>query len=506
MSQLYDYLDRPLGLRASDSRFEGARSNRLMMDWVISSMGLNPGSMELTTLRERSRDRISNDPIASSIPQTIAVNSIGSGLQPQSRLRAEVLGIPEEKAEDLQNEAEDAFEEWQKIADAGGRLDFPEMQTLALTSVVVDGEILANLPVLSEGGRAFGRAVELVTADRLATPYGLGQGNIFQGVELGEERKEPRRYWIKNAPRAIGDVELESQEFTGIPARDGQGRPMILHIFATRQPGQVRGFPHFAPVLKYFKSIADSLDAEVVAEKVAACLSVVITRLAPELGAPFPTTTEAGTGNKLSKLEPGMIPVLAVGEDIKLIDFKRGGETFDVFLTKVLRIIGNALGLPYESLLRDFSKTNYSSARAALLEAWRVFLYWRNWLTRKFCQPIYELVLEEAMLQGRLAVRPQDFYARRAEYCRTVWVGPGRGWVDPVKEIVAAKLEEDYDYTTLADQCAAQGRDYEDVLRQKAREMKLRQKLGLPIAKAAQVQIVLSPGEEKEEPNASQAA
>lgn len=509
---LYDYLDRPLPVQASDSRFEGARFNRLVMDWVASSQGPNPNPWELETLRDRSRDRVANDPIASAIPTTISLNVVGPGLQPQSRLRAEVLGISEDEAETLQNQAEDAFEEWQKYADAGGRLDFQEMQTLVLNSVIVDGEILANLPMLSGGGRPFSRAVELITGDRLATPYGQGNSNVFQGVELGEERKEPRRYWIRKAPKAMGDVELPSQDFLGIPPRDAQGRPMILHIFATERPGQIRGFTHFAPVLKYFKNLADSLDAEVVAQKVAACLSAVITRTNVDIPT-FPAVSSTGSPSpssstysdqKTIKLEPGMVPTLGIGEDIRIIDFKKGGETFDVFLTKVMRILGNAFGLPYELLLRDFSKTNYSSARAALLEAWRAFYYRRSWLSRKFCQPPWELVLEEAMLKGQFEVRRRDFYARRAEYCRAAWIGPGRGWVDPVKEIVAAKLEEDYDYTTLADQCAAQGRDWEDVLRQKAREYKRRLALGLPISKAAQVQIIL-PGETTgEPPNAPQ--
>jgi lambda family phage portal protein len=314
-------------------------------------------------------------------------------------------------------------------------------------------------------------------------------------------RREPVRYWIRKAPKNVSDMELPSFEFSGIPARDGQGRPLILHIFASNQPGQVRGVPHFAPVLKYFKNMADSLDAEVVAQKVAACLSAVITRSDPTLNT-FPTVTEPSTGKKLTKLEPGMIPTLAIGEDIKLIDFKRNGDTFDVFLTKVLRIIGNALGLPYELLLKDFSKTNYSSARAALLEAWRVFMYWRSWLARKLCQPVWELVLEEAYLRGLFPVK--DFYANQAEYCRAVWIGPGRGWVDPVKEIVASKLEEDYDYATLADQCAAQGRDWEDVLKQKAREMKRRKALRLPQPLAAQVQVVVPQEPIGEPPNGPQ--
>jgi lambda family phage portal protein len=509
---LYDYLDRPLPVGASASRFEGARYNRLVMDWVASSLGPNPNPWELGMLRDRTRDRVANDPIASSIPSTISINAVGSGLTPQSRLRPEVLGFSEEKAEELQTQAEGAFDEWQKYADAGGRLDFQEMQPLALERVIIDGEILANLPMLSDSGRPFGRAVELITGDRLATPYGQGNGNVFQGVELGEERKEPLRYWIRKAPKAMGDVELPNSDFLGIPPRDAQGRPMLLHIFATKEPGQVRGRAHFAPVLKYFKNLADSLDAEVVAQKVAACLSAVITRNSADIST-FPAVTDSGlvsppsledSGQKKFKLEPGMVPTLAIGEDIRIVDFKKGGETFEIFLTKVLRILGNAFGLPYELLLRDFSKTTYSSARAALLEGWRVFLYWRNWLTRKFCQPIWELVLEEAMLQGRFAVRPQDFYARRNEYCRADWIGPTRGWVDPVKEIVAAKLEEDYDYTTLADQCAAQGRDWENVLRQKAREYKRRLSLGLPIVKAAQVTVIVGGETTGEQPNAPQ--
>jgi lambda family phage portal protein len=500
--QLVDHLGRPFQPQASSgSRFEGARANRLMMDWVISSLGTNPLPWELDTLRDRSRDRALNDPIAASIPQTITVNVVGPGLQPQSRLRAEKLGISEDAAEELQAQAEAVFDLWQPQADAAGRLDFAEVQALVMRKIIEDGEILINLPMIKDSFRPLGRALEMVAADRLATPLGKRGQGIFQGIELGDERQEPRRYWIRKAHKNVGDMELPSFEFSGIPARDGQGRPLILHIFATQQPGQARGVPHFAPVLKYFKNMADSLDAEVVAQKVAACLSAVIIRSDPTMNT-FPTVTDPGTGKKLVKLEPGMVPTLGIGEDLKIIDFKKDGQTFDIFLTKVLRIIGNALGLPYELLLKDFSKTNYSSARAALLEAWRGFLYWRSWLTRKLCQPVWELVLEEAYLRGLFRVR--DFYANRAEYCRAVWIGPGRGWVDPVKEIVAAKLEEDYNYATLADQCASQGRDWEDVLKQKAREMKRRKELGLPEPLAAQVQVVVPQETTGEQPNAPQ--
>jgi lambda family phage portal protein len=486
--QLYDHAGRPLPpVQASyGQHYRGARVNRLLLDWVTTSLAANPTRWELSTLRARAQDLNRNDPVAAGATRTKVVNVLGPGLEPQSRLRAEELGISEEKAEGLRHRVEQIFDVWARQADAANRLDFQEIQFLAFYKIIEDGEILVNPTWVEEPGRQLSRALELVAAERLETP--LGKKNVFQGVELGERRRQPVRYWVRKADRIVTDMELPRREWVGLPARDSRGRPMILHIFPSTQPGQLRGVPMFAPVLTYFKNMADYLDAEVVAAKVAACLSVFITRNNPHVPV-FPTTTEPGTGRKLDRLEPGMIPYLEIGEDIKLVDFKRGGETFNQFLQGVLRIIGNQLDLPYEILLKDFSQTNYSSARAALLEAWRHFQFWRAWFARKFCQPIWELVLEEAWLRGLIPV--EDFYEQQAEYCRAVWIGPGRGWVDPVKEVVAAKLEEDYGYATLADQCAAQGRDWEEVLRQQAREMKKRQELGLPLVTNKQVQIIM---------------
>jgi lambda family phage portal protein len=175
---------------------------------------------------------------------------------------------------------------------------------------------------------------------------------------------------------------------------------------------------------------------------------------------------------------------LNVGESISVVDPKRGGETFNSFMEGVLRIIGISLGLPYELLVKDFSKTNYSSARAALLEGRRHFSNWRAWFGRKFCQPFWELVLEEAMLRGLLDVRPQDFYARRAEYCRAAWIGGGWGWVDPVKEVESSKLAIDWGLSTYAEETASQGRDWEEVLEQRSREEARIKELGLVIPEA----------------------
>ncbi len=58
---------------------------------------------------------------------------------------------------------------------------------------------------------------------------------------------------------------------------------------------------------------------------------------------------------------------------------------------------------------------------------------------------------------------------------------PGRGWVDPVKEAKAAHLRMQIGLSTLEDECASQGLDWEEVLEQLAREKAKITELGLTI-------------------------
>ena len=160
-----------------------------------------------------------------------------------------------------------------------------------------------------------------------------------------------------------------------------------------------------------------------------------------------------------------------------------------------LRHIAAGMNIPYELLLKDFSKTNYSSARAALLEAWRYFMGRRAWLTRVWLRPIYELWLEEAVNAGR--VHAPDFYEKRYAYARCRFIFSGRGWIDPVKEAEAAGIRMRLGISTLEAECAEQGLDWEDVLEQQAAERAVKQRLGLPLDIPATSGAPASPGTQR---------
>jgi len=441
------------------TQYKGADQTTLRADWISAARGTDqtPSGTELSMLRIRSRDANRNHPVAAGAIDTMAHNIVGSGLKPQSRIPYKLLGITEQRAIDLQLQAEVAFEKWSPMASADNRMGFDELQFVALLKTVEDGEIIALPTWAKEPWRPYGRCIELLESERLTSPIGVRTPDkkIKHGIKPGR-RGEPQTYFIRKANSMT--------EYLTVPARDKSGRPKILHVFPTRRPGQMRGIPYFAPVLTYFQDLASYLEAEIVAARVAACLSVFISK-DQQFGI---TGRESSTDSTIQELSPGLIARLGMGESINVVDPKRPGDSFAPFVESMLRLIGVALGLPYELLVKDFSKTNYSSARASLLEGRRMFKTWRGWMATKFCHPIWQLVIEEAYLRGEFDA--PDFYKYFHEYTRAAWIGGGWGWVDPVKEVEASRKAIDYGLSTLAKEVAAQGDDWEETLDQLARE------------------------------------
>lgn len=475
LDRFISYLSPSWGLKRETSRklmnltsgFRAASTDRLRTNWTITKSTPDPTPWDLDKLRERSRDANRNDPVASGATDTMRQNIVGAGLRPQAAMREDILGISPERAKVLRSQAEAAWAVWCKNADAANIQTFDEIQLLAMTKIIEDGEVLALPAWADEPWRDYGRVIELIEGDRLSYPIGKSE-KIVNGIEVGK-RGQPLAYYIRKPDKYHS---RDTNDFQKIDARDPMGRPRILHIYPTKRPGQMRGIPVFAPVLTYFKDLADYLEAEVIAARVAACLAVFITKQDP-MGIAMANATgtqisRSGGTERIQGIEPGLVGYLGPNEDIKVVDPKRPGDAFPSFIETMLRIIGASVGLPYELIAKDFSKTNYSSARAALLEGRRMFKTWRTWFGSRFCQPIFELVLEEAFLRGTFEA--DDFYRKRHEYCRALWIGGGWGWVDPVKEIEASRKAIDFGLSTMAEEAAAQGRDWEEILEQRKRE------------------------------------
>ena len=129
-----------------------------------------------------------------------------------------------------------------------------------------------------------------------------------------------------------------------------------------------------------------------------------------------------------------------------------------------------AFGISYEQLARDYSETNYSGARAGMVEAWKFFTSRRTLIASRFASMIYALWLEEAIDRGEAELPPgaADFYAVKTALARCDWIGPGRGHIDPYKEAMADRLEMQMGTLTLEQACAERGQDWEETRGMKA--------------------------------------
>ena len=448
---------------------------------------------ERELIARRAEDLAANDAHAAGLIEGLSTNVVGTGLNPQSQVDAEALGIDEDAGTVLRDAIEKVFDSWARHADAGNRMTFDQMQFLITRTMLIQGEFLAlcvntadadgNLPP----GRSLAMALQSLSPQRIQNPVGAWfTPDVHDGVKLGA-CGEAIGYWIAQ-PDAMGGVSAgQANTFRYYPARHAH-RPVVLHGFPQTEPEQVRGRPVLAPAMKFFRDLNDCLDNELVGQLVASCFPVAITSdqtgLLQNLGG-GPELLERmrwrPDGERIASVEPGSILQLYQGEDIKALESPRPGNNFETFVSRILRAAGAAAGQPYEVVVKDFSKTNYSSARAALLEAWRVFRRYQLWLEAAFCLPVWRAVVEEAFVRGLIAIPAgaPDFYAAMDLYLAVSWIPPRMGHVDPTKETAAEVAALEAGIATDAEVIAARGGDWEAVYRQRAREKKLREKLGL---------------------------
>ena len=442
--------------------------------------------MQMLVARARDLDR--NNGVASGAFQTVQDNVIGIGLRLAPFPDYRALGKDAEWGQDWSRQVVSLWRTWSEtpMCDAANKMTFASLTQLVFRSVLQNGEALALPLWLDRPNAKFRTCLQLVDVDRLSNPGNMTPTLCMRGgVELDEYGK-PLAYHIRKISTwpamffpAIGGV---AGEWVCVPSETSWGRKRVLHVYSQDRVDQTRGKPILTPVIEQFRMIDSYQRAELQSAIVNALVAGVIeTPLDPgtlaELMGGDPNAYLASKNEYRVALEGGTFIPLYPGDKMTPFAPDRPAPQFAAFSEFVLRQIGSALGMPYELLLKDFTKTNYSSARAALLEAWRTFNVRRDWMKTYWAQPIYELWFEEAVDAG--LIEAPDYYDLQPFYTRAKWIGPGRGWIDPVKEAEAAQVRMASGITTLEMECAEQGNDYKDIIDQRAIEKKQLQEAGL---------------------------
>ena len=191
---------------------------------------------------------------------------------------------------------------------------------------------------------------------------------------------------------------------------------------------------------------------------------------------------------------------LAENEDVKFGNPNIPTASFDGFVKAICRQIGAALELPYDVLLKEFN-SSYSASRGALLEAWEAFRMRRKWFVDRFCQPVYESWLAEAVARGR--INAPGFFSDplvRAAWCGARWIGPVQGSLDPKKEAEANLLLIDHAIKTHEQVTReTSGGDWEENVEQLAQE-----NAALAAAGGKQIPVVQAGPADSDDPDSGQ--
>ena len=460
------------------SEHGASRTKPSLLKWLALSKSPHEDISEnLELLRERSRDLYAGGgPLGRGAIDRVCLNAIGTGLTLNVRADPAKLGLSEAEAAEWASSTESEFDYWasSRNADFGRELTFYELQTLALKSILLDGEVIAILRDRKVPGFPYTLCVQLVEAERLMTPpFRQGHAVIDEGVELNSDGNVCA-YWIANRnPNAelLGQPPLE---YKRIPA----GKD-VLHLFMRERIAQHRGVPFLAPVIETLKQLTRYTDAELMAAVVSGMYSIFFEYAPREDGAygeeEYASESGYGEAPGLEGLSTEMMygSVMDLPEGVKATSVSPGrpNQNFNLFIESLAHQIGGALGIPQELLFLHFT-ASYSASRGALLEAWKMFKYWRRWFAENFCQRVYEEFLDEAVSSGRIYAplyMKDDYHAKL--YTWSEWVGPSQGQLDPTKEVAAAVERITNNLSTYQRECGElTGEDWDLVMSTLTRE------------------------------------
>lgn len=440
---------------------------------------------DLRDLRARSRDLVRNSPIAGGAIETQVTHVVGTGLTLQSRIDADFLGMSDDEASAWQSNAEREFALWAEsiFADVSEDQCFYELQDLVYRSRLESGDVFVLLSQINRPDWPYRLSLQVIEADRVSNPdWSADLDTMVQGIERTEAGTPVAVYVTNRHPgRQYATKQIK---WTRIPIRGASGRLNVLHLSRKLRPGQTRGIPELAPIVALLKQLDRFATAEVDAAVNSAAMAVFVKMDPNTFQDVFDDAAQTGLIEQAKQWDgsigSGKAINLLPGESIEAPTPGRPNPQFDPFFGAVLKQVGIGLGMPYEVLAKHF-QSSYSAARAALLDAWRTFRIRREWLASRFCQPVYEEWLAEAVSAGRIEA-PGFFSdaAVRKAWCGAKWSGDGPGAIDPLKEAEAAGKRMELGITTLAEEVVAyDGGDWEQKHRQRTREVEERVEAGL---------------------------
>lgn len=460
--------------------FAGGGVGRLTASLATSSQAINAeldGS--LVIMRARARQLCQSNEYGRRFLNLVATNVIGR-TGPMLQVRAYNAQVRPGKLPELDKPANDAIEihwaRWGQRADIAGRMHLAHMLRITVKAVARDGEALVR--IVRNRDLPYGMALQLLEIDRLDETMNAtlqGGGAIRQGVEI-DSTGRPVAYWLKSAHP--GDRYLPgNMRAERVAAGD------VRHIFLPERAEQVRGYTWLHAVLLRSAQLHGFNEAAVLAARIGASKVAVLQRTeeAPDATAAMADGQSGGALHM--NVEGGEMFELPPGYSLNSWNPDYPHANFESFVKAAMRGISAGLDVATHNLSGDMTDVNYSSARIAELSEREQWMVLQDWIIQTLVEPIYQEWLASALIRGDITFEqsgkalPADKLSKFSNASR--FQGRRWKWVDPAKDIEAAKAAVELGITSRTRIAAEQGVDLDDVLDELEQEKRLMQEKGL---------------------------
>lgn len=372
---------------------------------------------DAAVLRAKARSLVQNVPYIRCGLDAHVANIVGTGIVPRATGRqADVINT--------------LWQQWVKVCDADGRLDFYGMEAAAAKAVEQDGEVLIRLrPRFASDGFPVPLQLQLLEIDWLDTSkvsVSTDGGEIVNGIEY-DLLGRVVAYWLWD--QHPGDITLRKGTRTfskRVPAE------LIIHLYGPERPGSGRGFTRLSSVIARVRDLQLYEDAELARKNLETRLSVLASGDAASMANPVSyggqADTEAAraTGD-LGQLASGGITEIPAGLNVTVLEPKPAGGHVE-YVKHQLHMIAAGAGWTYEMMTGDMSGVNFSSARVRQQD-YRRGVEQHQWLVfiPRFCEKVWIAFNDAANLAGKIQ-RP-DYLV---EYSTPKW-----DYVNPQQDVQA---------------------------------------------------------------------
>lgn len=424
-------------------------------DGLAPNAAVNPSVRR--TIRNRARYEIANNSYAKGIVLTVGNDTVGTG--PRLQMLTEDPGV--------NRFIEAEFMQWAESVNLAsklrsmrvGRAESGESFGIFTTNPLIDSPVKLDL--------------KLVEPDQVASPFSaVPKSNETDGI-IFDSHGNPSKYLVLRSHP--GDTAAQFGSRMGF---DTYTADQVVHYFRADRPGQSRGIPDITPALPLFAQLRRFTLATIAAAETAADFAAVI--YSDGLASTDDEPAEADAFDTV-ELEKRMATVLPSGWKLGQIQSQHPATTYQMFKGEILNEIARCLNMPFNIAAGNSSGYNYASGRLDHQGYFKSIRVEQDELRITVLNRIIRAWMNEAVLIEGFV--PQSLRSTNLRIPHQ-WFWDGTEHVDPKKEAEAQEIRLASHTTTLAAEYAKVGRDWEEEIGQRAKEVSRLKELGLSEPKA----------------------